>query len=110
MVAGVLLLTAGATWYAWPRPSLLLRVERGGRGMVVNRWGRETPLPETLHIAAAGRRTTVRIENRDTAYQTLGIFGVAAGTDRTFSVPLPGVYGGYCSAHPTSKTLTYIVR
>ena len=109
-VGGVLLATAAATWYAWPRPALHLRVERGGIGVVVDRWGRTSALPETLFVQASGRTTKVLIQNRDTAYQTLGMFGVAAGTERSFSLPLPGAYGGYCSAHATSKQLTYVIQ
>ncbi len=109
-VAGIVALTAVAAWWGWPRPALDLRVELGGRGVVVDRWGRTTPLPETLFVAATGRTTKVRLDNRDTTYQTLGIFGAAANSERSFSVPLPGVYGGYCSAHAASKTITYVVQ
>ena len=107
-VAAVLVLTAAASWWAWPHPALDLRIERGGRGLIVDRWGRTTALPETIHVSTTGRNTRVRIENRDTTYQTLGIFGVAANSSRSFSVPLPGAYGGFCSAHPTSKQITYV--
>jgi hypothetical protein len=106
----VIVLTVWATDAMWPRPSLVLRVERGGVGVVVHRWGRNTPLPDTLFVRARGRNTGIRIENRDTAYQTLGILGVPAGTERNFTLPLPGAYSGYCSAHPTGKTLTYVVQ
>ncbi len=107
-VAGVVALTALASWWAWPHPALVLRIERGGTGLIVDRWGRTTALPETIHVATSGRNTRVRIENRDTTYQTLGIFGVAANSSRSFSVALPGAYGGFCSAHPTSKQITYV--
>lgn len=109
-LAGVILLTVAASWWAWPRPALDLRVERGGRAVIVDRWGRATPLPETVYVAASGRTTRVRVDNRDTTYQTLGIFGAAANSVRTFSVPLPGVYGGYCSAHASSGQITYLVQ
>jgi hypothetical protein len=109
-LVAIALSTAGVAFLAWPRPAVLLRVERGGRAVVVDQFGRTTPLPETLFVSAAGRATKVRIENRDTTYQTLGIFGAAANSSRSFSVPLPGVYGGYCSAHASSKQLTYVVR
>ena len=108
-MAGVLAVTAAATWWAWPRPAVDVRVELGGRGVLVDRFGRTTPLPETIRVAARGRMTKIRIENRDTTWQTLGIFGVAANSTRSFSVPLPGAYGGYCSAHPT-RQLTYLVE
>jgi hypothetical protein len=110
VLAGIIVTTAAASWWAWPRPALVLRIDRGGRGVVVDRWGRTTPLPETLYVTATGRDTRVRIDNRDTTYQTLGIFGAAAGTVRSFSVPLPGTYGGFCSAHASSGQLTYVVR
>ena len=109
-IVGVVLVTALASWWAWPRPALELRVELGGRGVVVDRWGRTTPLPETVFVAATGRNTRVRVDNRDTTYQTLGIFGAAAGSVRSFSVPLPGAYGGFCSAHTSSGTITYVVQ
>lgn len=109
-IVGVVLVTALASWWAWPRPALELRVELGGRGVVVDRWGRTTPLPETVFVAATGRNTRVRVDNRDTTYQTLGIFGAAAGSVRSFSVPLPGAYGGFCSAHASSGTITYVVQ
>lgn len=110
MVACIVLGTALASWLAWPRPALHLRVELGGRGVIVDRWGRTTPLPETVFVAAQGRNTKVRVENRDTTYQTLGIFGAAANSERNFSVPLPGAYGGFCSAHAASESITYVVE
>jgi hypothetical protein len=109
-MAAVVAVTAGATWWAWPRPAVELRVALGGRGMIVDRWGRTAALPDTIFIEAQGRNTKVRVVNQDTTYQTLGIFGAAANSSRTFSVPLPGVYGGYCSAHASSGTITYVVR
>jgi hypothetical protein len=109
-LVGLILATVGASWWAWPRPALLLRVELGGRGVVVDRWGRTSPLPETVFVAASGRDTRIRVENRDTSYQTLGIFGAAAKTTRSFSVPLPGAYGGFCSAHASSGQITYVVQ
>jgi hypothetical protein len=88
----------------------VLRIERGGQGLIVDRWGHTSPLPETVFIGATGRTTRVRVENRDTTYQTLGIFGAAASSTRNFTVPLPGAYGGFCSAHPTSQQITYVVQ
>jgi hypothetical protein len=110
LVAGLIAATSLASWWAWPRPALELRVEPGGRGLIVDRWGRATPLPETVFVAATGGNTRVRIDNRDTTYQTLGIFGAAAHSVRGYSVPLPGSYGGFCSAHKDSRQITYIVR
>jgi hypothetical protein len=109
-MATVILVTASATWWAWPRPAVELRVELGGRGMIVDRWGRTSPLPDTVFIEAQGRSTKVRVVNQDTTYQTLGIFGAAANTSRTFSVPLPGSYGGFCSAHASGGSITYVVQ
>lgn len=109
-ITAVLLVTAAATWWVWPRPALTVRVERGGRAVVVDRWGRTAALPETLRVAAQGRSTRVLIENRDTTYQTLGIFGVAANSARSFTVPMPGVYGGYCSAHESGGRITYVIQ
>ena len=109
-MAAVILVTTSATWWAWPRPAVELRVELGGRGMLVDRWGRTSPLPDTVFIEAQGRSTKVRVVNQDTTYQTLGIFGAAANSSRTFSVPLPGSYGGFCSAHASGGTITYVVQ
>lgn len=109
-VLGIVAVTGFASFWAWPRPALDLRVELGGRGVIVDRWGRTTPLPETVFVSATGRNTKVRLDNRDTTYQTLGIFGAAARSERSFSVPLPGAYGGYCSAHTASNTITYVVQ
>lgn len=85
-------------------------MELGGRGVIVDRWGATTPLPETVFVAATGRNTRVRVDNRDTTYQTLGIFGAASGSVRNFSLPLPGAYGGFCSAHASSGSITYVVQ
>jgi hypothetical protein len=109
-IVGIVALTALASWWAWPRPALELRVDPGGRGLIVDRWGRTTPLPETVFVTATGRNTRIRIDNRDTTFQTLGIFGAAAHTVRSFSVPLPGSYGGFCSAHASSQQITYVVQ
>ncbi len=110
IVVGLISLTGLASWWAWPRPALELRIEPGGQGLIVDRWGRTTPLPETVYVAATGRNTRVRIDNRDSTYQTLGIFGAAAHSVRRYSVPLPGAYGGFCSAHKDSKQITYVVQ
>lgn len=109
-LGGVVLLTLAAGWWTWPRPAVHIRVGPGGVGVLIDRWGRSSPLPDTIFIRATGRNTRIRIENRDSTYQSLGIFGAAAHSERSFSVPLPGAYGGFCSAHPTSKRLTYVVQ
>jgi len=77
---------------------------------VVDRFGHRRPLPDTLYLQARGHETTVRVINRDTVATTLGIFFAGAGEARDFTIATPGVYGGYCSAHPTRQRLTYVVR
>ena len=109
-IAGVLAATAAATWWAWPRPAVHLRVERGGAAFVVDAFGRATALPETVHVRARGRTTKVRVENRDTTWQQLGLFGAAAGTTRDFTVPERGSYTGFCSAHRSRGRIVYVVR
>lgn len=109
-VGGVLAGTALAAWWMWPHPDLQLEVARGGVGAVVNRFGHHRPLPDTLYLQARGHETTVRVINRDTVATTLGIFSAGAGEARDFTIATPGVYGGYCSAHPTRQRLTYVVR
>ena len=109
-VAGVTAATALTAWWTWPHPDLELEVARGGVGQVVDRLGRRRPLPDTLYLQARGRETTVRVVNRDTAAASLGIFAARPGESRDFTIATPGVYGGYCSAHPRRKRLTYVVR
>lgn len=109
-VAAVAALALAAAWWTWPRPDLELEVARGGVGAVVDRFGRRRPLPDTLFLQARGRETTVRVVNRDTAPATLGIFSARPGESRDFGIATPGVYGGFCSAHPTRWRLTYVVR
>jgi hypothetical protein len=109
LVAGVVAVTAAASWWAWPAPALRLRVELGGRGVVVDRWGNTAPLPETVFVRATGRATQIRVDNRDTTFQTLGMFSAPARTTRNYRVE-PGVFAGFCSAHAASKTITFVVR
>ncbi len=106
----VVVATAAATWWVWPRPAAHLRIERGGVAYVVDAFGRTRALPETVYVAARGRGTKVRIENRDTTWQQLGLFGAAAGTTRDYTVPERGSYAGYCSAHASSGKIVYVVR
>jgi hypothetical protein len=108
-LAVVVVATAAATWLAWPRPAVHLRVERGGTALLVDRFGRTVPLPETVHVAARGRATKLRLENRDTTWQQLGLFGAAAGTTRDYTVPERGSYAGFCSAHPARGRIVYVV-
>ena len=108
LLVAVLGVAGGAAWATWPRPDLALEVDRGGLGWVVGRTGR-APLPETLFVAARGR-PTVRIDNHDTAAAQLGIFSAPAGRTVEYTLPGPGAYGGFCSAHPAKKRLTFVVR
>ncbi len=109
-LGGIIALTGLAAWWTWPHPDLVLDVARGGIGSVVDRFGRRAPLPDTIFLQARGRETTVRIVNHDTARATLGIFPSAPGESRDFTIATPGVYGGFCSAHPKRQRLTYVVR
>lgn len=106
----VLVATLAATWAVWPRPAVTIRIERGGAAVVVGAFGRASALPETVVVHARGRAAKVRIENRDTTWQQLGLFGAAAGTSRDFTVPARGTYAGYCSAHPERGRIVYVVR
>ena len=98
----------GAAWLLWPRPALELEVDAAGVGHVVGRLGRSA-LPETL-VVDGGRNAEVRLVNRSARVQQLGIFGVGAGETRSYRVGAPGVFGGYCSAHPSSRRLVYVIR
>lgn len=106
--AGIVLASAAAAWLLWPRPALELEVDAAGVGHVVGRLGRRA-LPDTL-VVDGGRRAEVRLVNRSGRPQRLGIFGVRAGETRSYRVGAPGVFGGYCSAHPTSRRLVYVIR
>lgn len=108
-ILGIAVVTAMASWWVWPRPALELRVERGGRGVMVDRWGRTTALPETVFVRATGRVTRIRLDNRDTTFQTLGLFSAPANSARNYQV-LPGVFAGFCSAHAAGNTITYVVQ
>jgi hypothetical protein len=107
LLAGVVAASAGAAWLTWPRPDVALEVDRGGLGYLVGRAGRAA-LPETIRVAARGR-PTVRIVNRDTAAAQLGIFTAPPGRVVEYTLPGPGSYGGYCSAHATKRALTFVV-
>jgi hypothetical protein len=109
VIAGLVVATAGVSWWAWPHPALHLRVELGGQGVIVDRFGRTTPLPDTVFVSATGRVTKIDLENRDTVFQTLGIFSAPARSDRHYRVE-PGVFAGFCSAHTASNTITYVVE
>jgi plastocyanin len=93
----------------WPRPAVDIRIPRGGVAAVHHRFGRVAALPETL-VVAAGGRPRVRITNADTAAHQLGLFSAPPGRTVEYTLPTPGTYTGLCSVHPTSETLTFVVR
>jgi glucose/arabinose dehydrogenase len=101
---GVVAVAAGVAWFTWPRPAVTIRIAPGGAATVDG-----AALPETLFVKARGRRTVVRVVNRDTVHHQLALFGADAGATRDFTIAYPGTYGGACSAHP-SGNLTYVVR
>jgi glucose/arabinose dehydrogenase len=104
LIATVLLVTGLVTWSTWPRPSVEIRIAPGGAATVDG-----AALPETLFVAARGRRTVVRVVNADTLRHSLALFAADAGATVDFTIAYPGTYGGSCSAHP-SGNLTYVVR
>lgn len=104
LIGAVVLATAAVAWWTWPRPSVTIRIARGGAATVGGR-----ALPETLFIAARGRSTVVRVVNADTMRHALALFAADRGTTVDFTIAYPGTYGGTCSAHP-SGNLTYVVR
>ncbi len=69
-----------------------------------------TPLPETLYVRAVGSHTVIRLVNRDTIKAQLGIFDARAGETRDFTVAYPGTFSGYCSAHPASRQIVYVIE
>ncbi len=103
-VAAVVVLTAAAVWFTWPRPAVVIRIEPGGVATV-----RGEALPETLYVKARGRTTTIRVVNADSIRHQLALFGADAGETRDYVIAYPGTYGGVCSTHP-SGNLTYVVQ
>jgi hypothetical protein len=108
-VAAALLAVAVAIVLLRPRPALDLRIGADGIAEVHDRFGRTRTLPETLVVRAAGR-PRIRIVNADTVTHRLGLFSAPPGETVEYTLPQPGTYTGACSAHPTSRTLTYVVR
>ncbi|MBA3917635.1 MAG: hypothetical protein C0516_03500 [Gemmatimonas sp.] len=109
MLGGVLLATAAVVWFTWPRPDTLIRIGEDGVAVVVDRFGRLTPLPDTVEVGGSGTRRVIRVENRDTANHRLAMFNIPAGERNDYTVPR-GVFGGECSAHPTKRQLTFRIR
>lgn len=108
-LAAVLGVTAFVVLATWPRPAVDIRIPQGGLASVHLRFGRVTALPETI-VVAAGGRPRVRITNADSIEHRLGLFAAPAGESVEYTLPQPGTYTGLCSAHPTSETLTFVVR
>lgn len=101
--------TAGLAVAVWPRPAVDIRIPRGGFAQVHGRFGRVRTIPDTI-VVAAGGRPRVRITNADTATHQLGLFSAPPGQTVEYTLPAPGSYTGLCSVHPTSETLTFVVR
>jgi len=106
---GVVVVTLFIAFATWPRPAVDIRIPPGGLAGVHGRFGRVTALPETI-VVAAGGRPRVRITNTDSIEHRLGLFAAPAGEVVEYTLPQPGTYTGLCSAHPTSETLTFVVR
>lgn len=104
--AAVALVLAAALW---PRPAVDIRIPRGGYAELHRRFGRVAAIPETI-VVAAGGRPRVRITNADTTAHRLGLFTAPPGETVEYTLPTPGTYTGLCSVHPTSETLTFVVR
>jgi hypothetical protein len=108
-LVAVVALTGLSTWLVWPRPDTRIDIARGGVATVISWYGVRSPLSDTIVVGGSGARRTVRVINRDTMQHVLSLFTVKAGSQMDYTVP-PGAFGGYCSAHPTGKTLTVVVR
>jgi plastocyanin len=102
-------LAALLVYVFWPRPAVNIRVTAEGVAFVHGVFGRVSVLPDTI-VVSAGGRPKVRITNADTITHRLGLFAAPAGQVVEYTLPQPGTYTGLCSAHPTSNTLTYVVR
>jgi hypothetical protein len=108
-IAAILVVCAIAVWLVSDRPALQIDVERGGHAFVRGTFSK-TVLPETIYVHLVGSHTVIRIANRDTVRHHLGLFDVDAGKTSEFTIAYAGVFGGFCSAHPTSKQLVYVVE
>jgi hypothetical protein len=109
LVLAVAAVSAGLAWFSWPRPDTLIRVTRGGVALVTDAYGRTAPLGDTVFVRGGGARRTIRVVNEDTVKHQLAMFNIPAGEQTEYTVP-PGTFGGVCSAHPTSKHLTFVIR
>lgn len=108
-IATVVVAIGIATFLVWPRPAVEIRVERGGRAFVRGMF-EQTPLPETVHVRAVGSSTVIRIVNEDTIKHHLALFDAKPGETRDFTIAYAGTYGGFCSTHPDSKQLVYVIE
>jgi len=109
VLVAVVALSAVLAWFSWPRPDTLIRVTRGGVAMVTDAYGRTAPLGDTVFVRGGGARRTIRVVNDDTIKHQLAMFNVPAGEQTEYTAP-PGTFGGVCTAHPTSKRLTFVIR
>lgn len=109
MLFAIVAVSAGLAWFSWPRPDTLIRVTRGGVALVTDAYGRTSPLGDTVFVGGGGARRTIRVVNEDTVKHQLAMFNIPAGEQTEYTVP-PGTFGGVCSAHPTSKHLTFVIR
>ena len=105
----VVALSTALAWFSWPRPDTLIRVTRGGVAMVTDAYGRSALLGDTVFVGGGGARRTIRVVNDDTIKHQLAMFNIPAGSATEYSAP-PGTFGGVCTAHPTSKRLTFVIR
>ena len=105
----VVAITATTAYLTWPRPAVDIRVNAQGIAELRGTFGASAALPETI-IVAAGGRPRVRITNADSITHRLGLFSAPAGETVEYTLPQPGTYTGACSAHPSSETLTFVVR
>ncbi|MBL0940062.1 MAG: hypothetical protein IBJ03_14300 [Gemmatimonadaceae bacterium] len=108
-LAGVIAATTALVWFTWPRPDTLIRIGPDGVAVIVDAFGRDTPLPDTVFVGGSGTRRTIRVDNQDTVAHRLAMFRVPAGEFTDYTVP-PGTFGGECSAHPTKQQLTFVIK
>ncbi|MBI1809052.1 MAG: hypothetical protein HYR75_04080 [Gemmatimonadetes bacterium] len=109
-IVAAVAVAATVTWLLWPRPAAVIVVEPGGVAWVEGMGGSRIALPETLHVAARGRNTTLRLINRDSVRHELALFGANPGETREFTVTFPGTYSGVCTTHKKTGRLVYVVE
>ena len=109
LIASVAITSVVIAWLTWPRADLEIRVARGGVATVVDGYGRRSALRDTVFVGGSGARRKVRVVNNDTMPHQLAMFRAASGNTTEYIIP-PGTYGGACTAHATSKHLTFVVQ